>query len=197
MNIEEGTTMKTRQGIFSIFTILAVMLVLLTACTSQRTGGTVSDKGDHIEITTQDHSVKAMKAGAMEDTFVVFTANRILNPDSLKYLDGHLVTMTKKDADQLKAQYGDFTNTLNKGHDIARKSVKYFSLLAADGTVQKQINKLIKLNSQRKFPLIKISMDEIKVTDLMYKNSKVTLSGEFGKQYLVNKIDILENNNPI
>ncbi len=189
--------MKTRRGIFPIFSIFAVMLVLLAACTSPRTGGTINDKGDHIEIMTQDHSVKAIKTGALEDTFVLFTANRFLYPDSLKYLDGHIIVMTKKDADQLKVHYGNFVDAQNKGHDIARKSIRYYSLLAADGTTQKQINKLIDLNSHKNYPLIKLSMEGIKVTDLMYKNSKVTLSGDIGNQYLVKKIEILEKNHPI
>jgi hypothetical protein len=186
--------MKTRRGIFSIF---AVVLLLLAACTSPRTGGTINDKGDHIEITTQDHSVKALKTGAMEDTFVVFTANRLLYPDSLKYLDGHIIVLPQKEADRLKAQYGNFVDAQNKGHDIARKSIRFYNLLAADGTTQKRINKLIELNANRKYPLIELSMEGIKVTDLMYKNSKVTLTGDFGNQFLVKKIKILEKNYPI
>ena len=186
--------MKTNRDIFYIF---AVMLVLLAACTSSRTGGTINDKGDNLEITTQDHFVKAIKAGALEDTFVLFTANRLFYPDSLKYLDGRIIVIPKKDADQLKAQYGNFVDAQNKGHDIARKSIRFYSLLAADGKTQKQINKLIDLNSHKNYPLIKLSMEEIKVTDLMYKKSKVTLSGDIGKQYLVKKIEILEENHPL
>ena len=50
--------MKTNRGIIYIF---AIVLVVLSACTSSRTGGTIQDKGKQIEITTKDHSVKALK----------------------------------------------------------------------------------------------------------------------------------------
>ena len=113
-----GMEMKTNRGIIYIF---AIVLVLLTACTSSRTGGAIQDKGKQIEITTKDHSVKALKMASLEDTFVLFTANPVFYPDSLKYLDGRIIVMPKKDADQLKAQYGNFVDAQNKGHDIAKK----------------------------------------------------------------------------
>jgi hypothetical protein len=40
-------------------------------------------------------------------------------------------------------------------------------------------------------------MTELKVTELSYQKSKVFLSGELGKQYLVKKIEILEENHPL
>jgi len=191
-----GMKMKTNRGIIYIF-IFAIVLVLLTACTSSRTGGAIQDKGKQIEITTKDHSVKALKMASLEDTFVLFTANPVLYPDSLKYLDGRIIVMPKKDADQLKAQYGNFVDAQNKGHNIAKKSIRYYSLIAVDGTAQKQIKKLIDLNSHRQFPLIKLSMTELQVTELLYQKSKVFLTGDIGKNYLVSKVEILEDNYPL
>ncbi|MGD0209391.1 MAG: hypothetical protein ABSC14_00240 [Desulfomonilia bacterium] len=186
--------MKTNRGVIYIF---AIVLVVLAACTSSRTGGAIHDKGKQIEITTKDHSVKALKMASLEDTFVLFTANPVLSPDSLKYLDSHIIVMPKKDADQLKVQYGNFVDVQNKGHDTARKSIRHLSLIAADGTTQKQIKKLIALNSHKLFPLIKLSMTELQVTELLYQKSKVFLSGDLGKQYLVSKIEIIEENYPL
>ncbi len=186
--------MKTNRGIIYIF---AIVLVVLAACTSSRTGGTVQDKGKQIEITTKDHSVKALKMASVQDTFVLFTANPVFSPDSLKYLDSRIIVMPKKDADQLKAQYGNFVDAENKGHEPARKSIRRLSLIAADGKTQKQIKKLIELNSHKQYPLIKLSMTEFQVAELLYQKSKVFLSGDLGKQYLVSKIEILENNYPL
>ena len=186
--------MKTNRGIIYIF---AIVLVVLSACTSSRTGGTIRDKGNQIELTTKDHSVKAVKLAQVNDTFILFTANPIFSPDSLKYLDGRIIVMPKKDADQLKVQYGNFADPENKGHDAARKSIRRLSLIAADGPTQKQIKKLIKLNSLKLYPLIKLSMTELQVTELFYQKSKVFLSGDIGKQYLVSKIEIIEKNHPL
>ena len=55
---------------------------------------------------------------------------------------------------------------------------------------QKQIKKLIELNSRKQYPLIKLSMTELQVAELLYQKSKVFLSGDIGKQYLVSKIEI-------
>ena len=184
--------MKTNRGVFYA---LAIMLILLSACSSPRTGGTINDKGDQIELTAKEHSVKAFKVGsAAEDTFVLFTANSVFYPDSLKYLDGRIIVMAKKDVDQLKTQYGNFSDIENKGHAEAKKSIRYVSIIAADGATQKQVKKLIELNTRKFYPLIKLSMQELKVTDLSYKKSKVVLSGNVGKQYLISKISILEDN---
>jgi hypothetical protein len=186
--------MKTNRGIIYIF---AIVLVVLSACTSSRTGGTIRDKGNQIELTTKDHSVKAAKMAQVNDTFIIFTANPVFSPDSLKYLDGRIIVMPKKDADQLKVQYGNFVDVENKGHDTARKSIRRLSLIAADGTTQKQIKKLIELNSRKLYPLIKLSMTELQVTELLYQKSKVFLSGDMGKQYLVSKIEIIEENHSL
>lgn len=176
-----------------VLSAMAVMLILLCACSSSRTDGKISDKGDSIELAAKEHTVKAFKTGQpAEDTLIVFTANPFFYPDSMKYLDGRIIVMPKADADKLKAQYGNFAEVENKGHTQARKSIRYISVLAADGDTQKQMKKLIELNSKKQFPLIKISMQELKVTELVYKKSKVVLSGEVGKQYLVSKISILE-----
>jgi hypothetical protein len=188
----ELKNMKTNRGVFYA---LAVMLILLSACSSSRTGGTINDKGDQIELTAKEHVVKAFKIGPVaEDTFVLFTANPFFYPDSMKYLDGRVIVMAKKDVDKLKTQYGDFSNIENKGHAEARKSIRYMSIIAADGATQKQLKKLIELNSRKSYPLIKLSMQELKVTELIYKKSKVVLSGNVGKQYLISKISILEDN---
>jgi hypothetical protein len=176
--------------------ILLVMLVFIPSCTSSRTGGTITDKGNFIELATTDLSMKALKKAPIEDTFVLFSVNPVIYPDSLKYLDGRIIAMPKKDADQLKAQYGNFVFPENKGHNIAKNSIRYISLIAADGKTQKKIKKLIDLNSQRKFPLIKASMTELQVTELLYKKSKVLLSGEIGKNFLISKVEILEENYP-
>jgi hypothetical protein len=186
--------MKTIRGI--LFFILLSLLVI-PACSSSRSGGDIKDKGGEIELTTKDHSVKANKMASLEDTFVLFTINPILFPDSIKYLDARIIVIAKKDADQLKAKFGNFVAPENKGHSVARSLTKRYSLIAADGTVQKQIKKLTDLNSRGFFPLIKLSMTELHITELSYQKSKVFLSGELGKQNIVKKIEILEEKYPM
>jgi len=182
--------MKTIRGFLYIFLML---LVLLPACTS-RTGGSIKDEGNTIELTTKVHSVKALKMAPIEGTFVLFTTRTVSHPDSLAYLDGRFIVMPKEDADKLKAEYGNFVDYENKGHDAARKSIRYLSLIAADKPTQKQIKKLMTLATGNHYPLIKLSMTELRVSELLYNKSKVFLSGDMGKQYLVSKIEILEEN---
>ncbi len=186
--------MKTVRGI--LFFVL-VLLLVIPACSSSRSGGDIKDKGGEIELTTKDHSVKAIKAAPVEDTFVLFTANPVIFPDSMKYLDARIVVIAKKEADQLKAKFGSFVDPESKGHAIARSISRRYSLIAADRTVQKQIKKLIDLNSRKFFPVIKLSMTELNVSELTYQKTKVLLSGSMAKQYLVKKIEILEENNPM
>jgi hypothetical protein len=186
--------MKTVRGL--LFFIL-ILLLVIPACSSSRSGGDIKDTGDKIELTTKDHSVKATKLATVEDSFVLFTANPVNFPDSMKYLDGYIIVITKKDTDQLKTKFGSFVAPEDKGHAVARSLTRRYSLIAADRTVQKQIKKLIDLNSKKFFPVIKLSMTELAITELTYHKSKVLLSGELGKPYLVKKIEILEENYPL
>jgi hypothetical protein len=182
--------MKTIRGFLYIFLML---LVLLPACTS-RTGGSIKDEGNTIELTTKVHSVKALKMAPIEGTFILFTARPVPHPDSLAYLDGRFIVMPKEDADKLKAEFGNFVDYENKGHETAKKSIRYLSLIAADKSTQKQVKKLMTLATGNHYPLIKLSMTELRVSELLYNKSKVFLSGDLGKQYLVSKIEILEEN---
>jgi hypothetical protein len=186
--------MKTIRGI--LFFIL-VLLSVIPACSSSRSGGDIKDKGGEIELTTKDLSVKAIKMAPVEDTFVVFTANPVVFPESMKYLDANIIVIAKKEADQLKATYGNFVAQENQGHSKARSLSKHYNLIAADRTVQRQIKKLIESNSHKFQPIIKLSATELRVSELSYHKSKVFLSGELGKQYLVKKIEILEENYPL
>jgi hypothetical protein len=170
-----------------------MLMVLLGACTSG-TGVSIKEKGETIEITAKDLSAKASKMGTEKGAFILFTANTVPYPEALKYLDAMIIVMSKEDADKLKAQYGNFVDNANKGHAIARKSIRYLNLIALDKDTQKKIKKLIELNSLRLYPLINLSMTEIRVTDLSYKKSKLLLNGVSQLQYLVSKLDILENN---
>ncbi len=186
--------MKTIRG--TMFFIL-VLLLVIPACSSSRSGGDIKDKGGEIELTTQDHSLKATKLDPVEDTYVLFVANPVLFPDSLKYLDGEIIVIPKKYTDKLKQTYGKFVDPEDKGHSIARKLSVRFSLIAADRTVQKQIRKIIELSSRKNLPVIKLSMTELAIKEFTYKKSKVFLSGNLAKQYLVTKIEILEENYPL
>jgi hypothetical protein len=173
------------------------MLMLVPACTSSKTDRNIKDTVDSIELTTMDHSMKALKKAQIQDTYVIFTANPVIQPQSISYLSGRIVALPEKEADQLKAQFGNFSETENKGHAVARKSIQRFSLIAKDRTVQEQIKKLIELNSRKQYPLVKLSMTELQVTELFYKKSKVFLSGVTGKNYLLNKVEILKESYPL
>jgi len=174
-----------------------VSLLLIPACSSPRTGGEIKDNGKEIELTSKEHSVKAFKLDPIEDTFVVFTANHVSFPESMNYMDGDIIVLTKKDADQIKGKFGNFVLDKNKGHQTAGKLSRRYCLIGVDGKAQKKIKRLIKLNSRRLYPVVKITMSEIMVKELIYKNSKVFLSGSLAKQNLVTKIEILEENYPL
>jgi hypothetical protein len=186
--------MKAIRGVLYIF---LAMLVLIPACTSSKTGQDIKDAGDSIELTTTDHSMKALKKAKVQDTYVIFMANPVIHPESISYLNGRIIALSEKDADQLKAQFGNFVQAENKGHAVARKSIQRFSLIAADRTVQEQIKKLIELNSRKQYPLVKLSMTELQVTELSYKKSKVFLTGVTGKNYLLSKVEILKESYPL
>ena len=183
--------MKAVKGVMCIFLAL---LVLIPACTSQRNGGTIQDKGNQIELKTKDHFVQGVKMAPINDTFIIFTANPVLDPGSLTYLDGYFIALSKKDADELKKQYGNFVDTLNKGHNLAREKSQHFNIIALDGTVQKQMKQIVKLNSKRLYPVVKCTMDALTIAELSYKNNRVFLSGNLQKQYLVKKLEVLEDN---
>jgi predicted small secreted protein len=186
--------MKALRGVLYI---LLAMLVLIPACTSSKTGRDIKDAGGSIELTTKDHSMKALKKSQVQDTYVIFVANPVIRPESISYLDGRIVVLSGKDADQLKAQFGNFVQAENKGHAVARKSIQRFSLIAADLTVQEQIKKIIELNSLKQYPLVKLSMTELQVTELFYKKSKVLLNGSTGKNYLLSKVEIIKESYPL
>ena len=40
-------------------------------------------------------------------------------------------------------------------------------------------------------------MTELQVAELLYQKSKVFLTGDIGKNYLVSKVEILEDNYPL
>lgn len=186
--------MKTIRG---TMLFILVLLLVIPACSPSRTGGDIKDKGGEIELTTQDHSLTAVKLDPVEDTYVLFIANPVLFPDSLKYLDGEIVVIPKKYTDKLKKTYGKFIDPEDKGHSTARKLSRRFSLIAADRAVQKQIRKINELSAKKFLPVIKLSMTELAIKELTHKKSKVFLSGNLATQYLVTKIEILEENYPL
>jgi hypothetical protein len=182
---------KSNRGTLYLF---AIVLILLVSCTPSRKGGTIQDKGKEIDLITKDYSVKALKLAPVEDTYVVFTANPVSFPDSIKYLDGYIIVIPQKDCDELKKQFGNFIDMQNAGHNVAVKKIHKFQLIAADKNGQKQLEKIIELNSRNMYPVIKLNMDELSVFELSYNNIKVHLSPNVSKQYLVKKIEILQRN---
>ena len=173
---------------------MVLILLLVASCTS-RSGGTISDKGNVIELKTKDHEVKAIKGTVEEGTYILFGARSMKNPESLTYVDGKLAIMPLEDFERFKAEYGDFKQRTSKGFKSARKTVRRITVIALDGPTQDKVKKFIEQKSDRTkkqaLPVIKLSMTELRVLELKFKKNTVFLSGDVGKQYLVSKIEVL------
>lgn len=180
----------TKTRVFS----MVLILLLVVSCTS-RSGGSISDKGNMIELKTGEHEVKAIKGNVEEGTYVLFGARAVRSPGSLTYADGRLALMPKADFDRFKAGFGNFRQRSNQGFKDARKTVRRVTVIAQDGPVQDKIKKFIEQKSDRarrdELPVIKLTMTELRVLELKYKKKPVYLSGDVGKQYLVTKIETL------
>lgn len=174
---------------------MILILLLVASCTS-RSGGTISDKGTTIELKTSDHEVKAAKGNVEEGTYVLFGARAVRNPESLKYVDGKLAIMPQADFNRFKAEYGNFKQRSSKGFKEARNTLRRITVIGLDGPTQDKIKEFIKQKSDRKktreLPVIKLTMTEIRVMDLKYKKNPVFLSGDVGKQYLISKIKVIK-----
>lgn len=173
-----------------------VLILLLAASCTSRSGGNISDKGNTIELKTKEHEVKAIKGNVEEGTYVLFGARTLKNPESLTYVDGKLAIMPKEDFDRFKAEYGNFKQRSSKGFKEARKTVRRITVIGLDGPTQDKIEKFIEQKSDRTrkdvLPVIKLTMTELRVMELKYQKNSVFLSGDVGKQYLISKIEILK-----
>jgi hypothetical protein len=194
MEEDKGVKMKPRA--------VSIILILLLAvsCTS-RSGGTLSDKGNLIELKTKEHEMKAVKGNVEEGLYVLLGARPTKQPESLAYLDGKLALMRQADFDRFKAQYGNFKDRKSPGFMEARRTVRRISVIAADGPTQKMIAKFIeqKADSSKKrtSPVIKLTMTQLQVLELKYQKKPVYLSGDIGKQYLITKIEIVKQDYPL
>jgi len=173
-----------------------ILILLLAASCTSRSGGDISDKGNIIELKTKDHEVKAIKGNVEEGTYVLFNARPMKNPDSLTYVDGKLAIMPQDDFSRFKSTYGNFRERSSEGFKAARKSLRRITVIALDGPTQDKIKKLIEQKSvgprDSTFPVIKLKMTELRVLELKYQNKPVFLSGDVGKQYLVSKIELVK-----
>ncbi len=174
---------------------MILILLLVASCTS-RTGGTISDKGNIIELKTKEHEVKAVKGNVEEGTYILFGARDLKNPESLTYVDGKLAIMPLEDFHRFKTAYGDFKQRENKGFKEARKTLRRITVIALDGPTQGKIKKFIEQKAVRTgkqaLPVIKLTMTELRVLELKYQKKPVFLSGDVGKQYLISKIEVLK-----
>jgi hypothetical protein len=185
-------TGKVKKYFCITFAFLALLMSIFS-CTSS-TDRSIKDQGGIIVLSTKNHTVKAVKTASMDGTYILYNAQAFLDPDSLSYLDGSISAMIKEDADKLKAEGGKDRKQENQGNAGKEKNIQYFNVIAANKPAQKQIKLLMELTSRKLHPVIELSMTEIQVTDLTYKKSKVYLSGDVQRQYLVDKIRILDKN---
>lgn len=175
-----------------------LLLVLAASCTS-RTGGTLTDKGNIIELTTKDHIVKAMKIAPDQGEYILLGANAVTEPQSLAYLDGRLIVMGREDFETIKSQYGDIKGKDSTGNVAARKKIRRLNVIAVDRPTQKIIRSFIdaRMKRSRKHPLISLTMTELRVIDLKHQGKQVYLTGDVGKHYLVSKIQIVNEDTPL
>jgi hypothetical protein len=191
--MQQVITDKGKQKyLYFIFMPLA-LLMLLHSCTPG-TDRSIQDQGGMIVLSTKNHTVKAVKTASIDGTYILFNAEAVLDPEALSYLDGSIAAMMKEDADRLKSVKGHVQKQENMGNVGIEKNILHYNLIAANRPVQKQIKLLMELASKKYHPLIEVSMTEIQVTDLIYGKSKVFLSGVAQRQYLVEKIRIIDEN---
>lgn len=192
MRVEEED-MKVMSKLRLVFTVF--ILLLVASCTS-RSGGTITEKGNTLELKTKEHVVKAIKGNVEQGTYVVFGARSMKNPESVAYVDGKLAIMPQSDFDRFKAEYGDFRQRTNKGFREARKTLRRITVIGLDGPTQDKIKEFIELKADRSrknvLPVVKLTMTELRVMELKYKKNPVFLSGDVGKQFLISKIEVLK-----
>jgi len=176
-----------------------LILLLMVSCSPSRTGGTISDKGNLIELKTPDHTVKAVKGKKEEGSFVIMSIRPVGNPDVMKYLDARMTVMPKETFDEYKAQMEAMKEKKTKNPaDLLklRKSVRRMAVIAENGKVQNTLKKLQGQmeGKERHHALVKISMTDVMVMELMHKDKPVFLSGDLGKHYLIHSMEILQDN---
>jgi hypothetical protein len=194
--MQHVTTDKSKKKYLAITCVLLALLMLIPSC-SPKADRSIQDQGGMIILSTKNHTVKAVKTASIDGTYILYHAETLLDPESLSYLDGRIAAMTKEDAEKLKAENGNVRKQENQGNAGGEENIRYYNFIAANKPVQEQLKLLMGLASKKFHPVIEVSMTEIRVTDLIYRKSKVFLSGDVQRQYLVDKIRILEENHQL
>jgi hypothetical protein len=170
---EKGMSVK---GIFLFISL--VLLLSLSSCTS-RSGGSIKDQGGTIVLSSDDQVMTATRGNTLEETLVVLGVEPVLDPEAMAYIDGRIAAVRPEDAGSLL---------------LGGNSVQHLTLVASNRLTQKQIRALTDMISRKSHPLISVSLTELQVTELTFRDAKVYLSGEVQRQYLVNKISIVREN---
>lgn len=170
-----------------------VLILLLAASCTSRSGGSISEKGNTIELKTEQHVVKAVKGTVQEGAYVLMSARSVDQPESLTYLDGRLSLLSQGDFDRFMKMQNRPDEMSREDFMKMRKSLKRVSVIAENGPIQAKIKRLSGEQSKNAHPLIEISMTELQVVELKHLDKPIFLSGDVGKHYLVSKLKVLRD----
>lgn len=134
---------------------------------SQSSG--VKDDGNQITINPGQFHVVFEKGTGYSDNYVLFGESS----HPYTYFDNILFLMPLAKAEELASQYGDFSQCINAGANMAKQSTKDFIVIAANAQVKKEIDKIGEIiNSsisagKPRHPIVKINMVELKILKLV------------------------------
>jgi len=174
MNYEMAHTGKLMKGITVLISL--ALLLPFNSCTS-RSGGSIRDLGETIVLTTGNQVMTAIKGRSLEETLVLVGSEPVLAPEAMAYVDSRIAAVRPEDVGLLL---------------LGGSNVQHLTLVASNRLTQKQIRVLVGMMSRKSHPMISVSLTELQVTDLTFRNSKVYLSGDVQRQYLVNKVSIIK-----
>ena len=145
--------------------ILVVVILALAAIyfVSQRGGATeITRTGDSLSIAIGQYRLAATLEGdEFHDSFLVIGGIRQGN----LYFSTLLAMIPLETAEQLAERYGDFRRCSSPGASTAKNSVISMALYAANGTVERTLQKINKRALAGKDPVITMTFAPLEITD--------------------------------
>jgi len=108
---------------------------------------------------------------------VLVGSEPLLAPDTMAYVDGRVAAVRPEDVGSLL---------------LGGSNVQHLTLVASNRLTQNQIRAIMEMISRKSHPVISVSLTELQVTGLTFRDAKVYLSGDVQRQYLVNRIRIIK-----
>ncbi|HDP24234.1 MAG TPA: hypothetical protein ENN34_02215 [Deltaproteobacteria bacterium] len=174
--------------------LILTLVVMITAC-SRELEKTFTTEANTITITSPSHEVQAITRNDLSGSFVVVKMESVLFPESLSYIDASLTLIGLEHATAEKQQVmellADAASVVRTPQQIRPQHVR---VIASSGQALKSLEKVRDLAEKNLHPVIDISMRGIRVMEILYNGSPVYLTGDAGIQYLLDRVEIQENN---